>query len=359
MSGNVLARRIRFGDCEVDFAKREVLKRGTRIHVQPQSFKLLQLLLRCPGALVTREEIAGYLWPGYQVSVERCLNTAVNNLRQVLGDSSDGVRFIETRPGLGYVLVAKVEKITEHSVRQQDYLKARYLLEKMTEEDTRRAIAYLESSLTEGRLALSYASLSDAHCELARLSPAPRPNILKAREYADLAVHSDSLLAETHLAVARVKMLFDRDWHAAESAFLLALQSDNECAAAHRFYASLLTILNEKSRALTHIQRAHSIEPLSLPIAVDLALCLYCDGEYNLAAEQCWKILALEPRYWWAQLVLGLSYRQQGMTEEARTELQNAIACSGNHPIASGAAANDFTDGTRLFFGCIAASVAQ
>lgn len=112
-SGKFTGRRLRFGTFEVDFDQRELRNQGIRVHLQKKPFQILELLLRRPGALVTRAELAQHLWPGLHVSFGTGLNTAINVLRQALGDSSTACRFIETRPGLGYRFLASVEEVQE------------------------------------------------------------------------------------------------------------------------------------------------------------------------------------------------------------------------------------------------------
>jgi len=115
-----LPRIVRFGAFEVDFDARELRKRGLRLRVQRKPFQILELLLARRGELVTRQEIAERLWPGLYVNFDHSLNTAVNTLRQVLSDSPRTPRFIETRPGLGYIFVAPIEPVgTQSSVPSQ------------------------------------------------------------------------------------------------------------------------------------------------------------------------------------------------------------------------------------------------
>ena len=103
------ARRYRFGVFEVDFAGRDLKKHGIRVKLQLKPLQILELLIERRGELVTRAELARHLWPGLHVSFDRSLNTAVNILRQALGESSQNPRFIETRSGLGYRFIAPVE----------------------------------------------------------------------------------------------------------------------------------------------------------------------------------------------------------------------------------------------------------
>ena len=74
------------------------------------------MLLARPGELVTREEIQQKLWPsGTFVDFENGLNSAVNRLRDVLGDSAEQPRFIQTIPRHGYRFLAPVERMNRHA----------------------------------------------------------------------------------------------------------------------------------------------------------------------------------------------------------------------------------------------------
>jgi TolB-like protein len=106
-------RKLRFGVFELDLHARELRKSGISVKLQQKPFQVLELLLRNRGEFVTRTELARHLWPDLHVSFERSLNTAVNVLRQVLGDSSRSCRYVETRSGLGYRFIAHVEDINE------------------------------------------------------------------------------------------------------------------------------------------------------------------------------------------------------------------------------------------------------
>lgn len=84
-------------------ATRELIKGNTRIRLQEQPFRIMQLLLARPGALVTRDEMRSRLWPnGTFVDFEHSLNAAVKRLRAALGDDAKAPRYIETLPRLGY-----------------------------------------------------------------------------------------------------------------------------------------------------------------------------------------------------------------------------------------------------------------
>lgn len=102
----------RFGAFEVDLEAREVRKSGLKIKLHEQFFQVLTTLLDRPGQVITRQELRDKIWPGNTfVDFDHGLNTAVNKLREALGDSADHPHFIETVPRRGYRFVAPVEAI--------------------------------------------------------------------------------------------------------------------------------------------------------------------------------------------------------------------------------------------------------
>src|SRR2546422_10361814 len=100
---------LRFGVFEVDVRSGELRKQGVRIKLQEQPFHVLTVLLQRPGEVVTREELRSQNWPADTfVDFDNSLNTAINKLREALGDSADSPRFIETLPRRGYRFIAPV-----------------------------------------------------------------------------------------------------------------------------------------------------------------------------------------------------------------------------------------------------------
>lgn len=107
-------RNVRFGVFEADLEAGELRKHGLRLKLPEQPFQILSMLLARPGEIVSREELRERLWPSDTfVDFDHGLNNAVMRLREVLGDSSDHPRFIETLPRRGYRFIAPVERKSE------------------------------------------------------------------------------------------------------------------------------------------------------------------------------------------------------------------------------------------------------
>src|SRR5579864_506191 len=107
---SIAPRVARFGVFELDLRSHELRKKGLRIKLQEQPCHILAILLDHPGELVTREELRDALWPSDTfVDFNHSLNSAIMRLREVLGDSSENPRFIETVARRGYRFIAPVD----------------------------------------------------------------------------------------------------------------------------------------------------------------------------------------------------------------------------------------------------------
>jgi DNA-binding winged helix-turn-helix (wHTH) protein len=112
------ARRYRFGAFEADAATGELRRQGLRTKLNAQPFQVLCMMLERPGELLTREEISRELWPdGTFVDYEHGVNSAVNRIREALGDTAGSPRFVETLARRGYRFVAPVERIAPIEVQ--------------------------------------------------------------------------------------------------------------------------------------------------------------------------------------------------------------------------------------------------
>src|ERR1700757_1984608 len=101
---------IRFATFAVDLQTRELHKNGLKLRLHGQPFEVLAMLLEKPSEVVGREQLRERLWPTDTfVDFDHGVNTAINRLREALGDSADNPRFIETLPRRGDRFIAPVE----------------------------------------------------------------------------------------------------------------------------------------------------------------------------------------------------------------------------------------------------------
>jgi len=109
-----LGRYLCFGGFQLDTQRELLFKEGSKMRLPGKVFQTLVALLEKPGEVVTREALRERLWPeGTFVNYDANVNTTVNKLRLVLGDSPEQPEFIETIPRLGYCFVGSVERRSE------------------------------------------------------------------------------------------------------------------------------------------------------------------------------------------------------------------------------------------------------
>ena len=106
------ARILRSGVFEIDLDSGELRKNGARIRLQEQPFQVLALLLQNAGQVVTRDQLRQQIWPADTfVDFDHSLNTAVNKIRESLGDSASNPCFVETIARRGYRFIAPVGSV--------------------------------------------------------------------------------------------------------------------------------------------------------------------------------------------------------------------------------------------------------
>ncbi|MEO7030626.1 MAG: winged helix-turn-helix domain-containing protein [Acidobacteriaceae bacterium] len=99
----------RFGEYELDPRRGVLSRKGIELKLQPQPFRVLELLVTRAPNIVTREELGNYIWgDGVHVDLEQSINYCIRQIRQVLNDNAAKPRFLDTLPKQGYRFVATV-----------------------------------------------------------------------------------------------------------------------------------------------------------------------------------------------------------------------------------------------------------
>src|SRR5260370_11278098 len=141
---------VRFGTFEVNLHSRELRKHGMRIRLEEKPFQILEMLLERAGHVVTRRTLRERLWPNTYVGYEHGLNTAVNKLRDLLGDCARCPRFVETLPRLGYRFIAPVVKPGKGSATADKKMLLVLPFENLSGDSEQE---YFANGLTEGIIA--------------------------------------------------------------------------------------------------------------------------------------------------------------------------------------------------------------
>ncbi len=101
---------LRFGAFELDTRSAELRKNSALVKLPPQPARVLALLARHSGEVVTREEIQHQLWhDGTFVDFEQGLNFCIRQIREALGDEAHAPKYIETLPRRGYRFLMRVD----------------------------------------------------------------------------------------------------------------------------------------------------------------------------------------------------------------------------------------------------------
>jgi TolB-like protein/DNA-binding winged helix-turn-helix (wHTH) protein/Tfp pilus assembly protein PilF len=204
------------------------------------------------------------------------------------------------------------------------YLKGRYFWNTRTADGLQRAIELFQHAVAKDpSYARAYAGLADAYALTSSYNFAPAfQAIPKARAAALRALDLNERLGEAHTSLGLILLTHDWNWKGAEREYRRAIELDPNYATAHHWYAELLGYQGRFDEALAESDRARRLDPLSLIIAADHGALLYFSRQYDRAIEQFRSVLATEPRFGRAHMIVH-TYAAKGMYAEAIAELES------------------------------------
>ncbi len=208
---------------------------------------------------------------------------------------------------------------------QDDYLQGRYLLElaftwlsnvtdkrQYTELDILKAIGDFKQAIKKDpAYALAYAGLADAYIELGNPQwggDSPKETLSEAKAAATKALELDPSLAEAHFSLAQT-LEYDWNWPEAEKEYRLAFRLNPSNADAHLRYGRFVQALGRNDEAMTHMNYASELDPVSIKTKVIVAYVTYASRQFDLAIKQ-FESLGNDLGLIWA-------YREKGMYPEA------------------------------------------
>jgi TolB-like protein/Tfp pilus assembly protein PilF len=215
------------------------------------------------------------------------------------------------------------------------FLKAWYLMNKVTEEGFRKAIGFFQQAIEKDPgYAPAYAGLADAYTSLAVIGgAAPREVFPSAKAAALRALEIDSTVGEAHLSLALITWRYDWDWVSAEPQFKRAIELNPRDAVARRRYASYLYGSGRIDESLVQLMIAQTDDPLSAWISSNIGFALYFARRYDDAIKQLHHTLEIEPHFALGHCFLGLALEQKTMFAEAAAEFRKGISLSGGKPV--------------------------
>jgi len=214
----------------------------------------------------------------------------------------------------------------------QLYLKGRYLWNKRSAEELKKAIEYFEKAIEKDPdYAMAYAGLADSYLILPGYLPMPPKEAnSRAKEAALKALEIDDKLAEAHTSLAAVKWNY-WEWKDSENGFKRAIELNPGYATAHHWYAYYLMLVGRHDESMVEIKLAQELDPHSLIINANVGYMLYHARRYDQAIEHYKNRLEMDPDFDLLLIYLGRAYVQTGKYEEAIAEFQEAISFSGRN----------------------------
>jgi Flp pilus assembly protein TadD len=158
----------------------------------------------------------------------------------------------------------------------------------------------------------------------------------KAKTAVMKALQLDSNLAEALASLGYLKFRIDRDWVGAEGELTRAFELKPGYATAHEWYALLLGVRVKLDEAVSEMQTAYNLDPLSPSVNNGLARVYHFRNDDRKALEQIKKTIELEPGYAEAHFTLGMTYIRLKDYKAAEKELKQAIDLSGRRPVMLG-----------------------
>ena len=341
--------RLRFHDFELRPASGELFRDDQPIKLQQQPAKVLEVLARQAGEVVSRDELSRRVWgDDHHVDSEQGLNYCVRQIRIALGDQADDPGFVETVPRRGYRFVAPVRTIDAAEIEaangedgwaalvgparrratwwlaglalgvvlivgmrstlnlgsrpattgdpspaaHEAFLQATYLAGKPLAVDRARALPLFERAI---ELAPGFAPAHAARALLLLALHRPPLEVLPLAEAGgERALALDPDLAAGHVVRGKVRMLLHHDGSGAEASFRRALELDPSSVEGHLGYAHLLSSLGRHDEALDLVRRAREIDPASALVAADLGWYYFFARRYAAAEKSSRETLEIE-----------------------------------------------------------------
>ncbi|MBL8207455.1 MAG: winged helix-turn-helix domain-containing protein [Blastocatellia bacterium] len=209
---------------------------------------------------------------------------------------------------------------TDNLEAWQLYQKGRYLWNKRQWTETKKAIVMFEQALQlDPDYSQAYAGLADCYA-LWNPEMKPRERLAKAKPAAERALTLNDRLADAHASLGFIKYKFEWDWRGAEVEFKRALALNPNYATAHHWYGESLSLQLRHAEALTQLQAAERLNPLSFPIKEDIGLAFYRARDFANAERKFREVLELDPNFFRTHHKLSDLLQDQGRYAEAFRE---------------------------------------
>jgi DNA-binding winged helix-turn-helix (wHTH) protein/TolB-like protein len=226
---------------------------------------------------------------------------------------------------------------TENVEAYEKYLRGRFYQNQNTEQSLVKSIEFYEQAIALDRqFADAYAGLADALLILYNFGLLPPDEIVpRAKQSVNRALQLNPNLSDAYSALALIQFLSERDWTAAERSLQRAIELNPNNADAYLRYGYFLTANGKFDDALTKLEKARQLNPLSPIVQTDIGLAHLCERRYTTAIEQLEKVVAENPDVSLPRWFLGSSYDANEESEKAFVSYLRALEREGGAELAA------------------------
>ena len=327
---------LRFGPFELDVETCELRRAGRKVHLPLQPARVLCLLARRQGHLVTREEIREHLWGSDTfVDADLGLNYCVNAIRSALHDSPRAPHYVETLPRRGYRFIARVEEAgsslgpsgprRSHRVRPEAraaLLRARQFFEQeglVASRTFPAAERFLEEATRlDPEFAEAWGELASNRAWQAWFGLHPYTELLpRAREAAHRALALSENVAKAWAALGVISLYFDWEFDTARQHLERAVSLEPRDAAVRHAYSDYFVVMGRTQESLDQVRLGRELNPDSLLARQCLPGHLVAARRYQEAIDEARGLLASHPDVSNARHFLAKALWMTGRHEEA------------------------------------------
>jgi len=259
---------------------------------------------------------------------ERKASDIVSLQQQIAGDIAEKLR--------SRLSGAEKQQVTKQGTQNPDayqlYVKGRYYWNKRTAADIKTAISYFNQAIDKDPgYALAYSGLADAYGVLPSYGGDPNDAFPKSNAEAERALELDPTLARPHTVLASNKTEYGWDFSGGEADYRKAIALDPSDATAHQWFSlDLSAIGGREQEALEEANRAYQLDPLSPIMSVAQAAAYASARQYEKAIEICKRIIADNPTFGRAHVVMASQYWAQHKYSEAIQEWKIGTQLEGD-----------------------------
>jgi DNA-binding SARP family transcriptional activator/TolB-like protein len=238
------------------------------------------------------------------------------------------------RPQLAEVTVSIDKSRTTNPAAYAAYLKGRYYWNRRFSDDLKKAVVHFQEATDLDPLyALAYTGLADAYVFGGGGELSPSAYMPRAKLCAQKALELDEGIAEAHTSLAFIAEYYEWDFEVAEKEFQRAVTLNPNYATARHWYGEFLAFMGKHDEAIKQIRKAQELDPLSIPLAIDVGVIFHYARQYDKAIAQFQQLAALDAGradlYAW----LTLLHFENAQPELARQAYQKFKTRTANNPI--------------------------